>query len=87
MAAPLQTSAAIDLETLTPEQAWELWQPVSDEYIRRYEAGQPIPIDLLAEEMGVPLAVCDLVPRDEEEEAAAHGWSEALLGDVGDALE
>ena len=82
------TTPAIDLDSLTPEQAWELWKPVSDECIRRAEAGEEgADIVQVAAQMGVPLAVGYLVPRDPEEEAEAHEWVEALIGDVGDALE
>jgi len=80
-------NSAIDLDSLTPDRAWELWKPVSDEYIRRIKAGEETAVDMVAAEMGVPLEVSDLVPRDEEEEAEAHEWVEALIGDVGDEME
>ena len=88
-ATPKTTEVApiIDLEALTPEQAWELWKPVSEEYVRRYEGGHPIPINKLAEQMGVPVEVGFLLPQDPEEEAERHEWVEAIVGDVGDALE
>jgi hypothetical protein len=82
------TTPAIDLDSLTPEQAWELWKPVSDECIRRAEAGEEgADIVQVAAEMGVPLEVGYLIPPEPEDEAEAQEWVEALIGDVGDALE
>ena len=74
---------AIDLDTLTPEQAWEVWQPVSDEYIRRIAAGQEASIDQVAAEFGVPLAVGSIAAlSDEAQEGGAREWIEALAGDA-----
>ena len=88
MAATPETRPAIDLETLTPEQAWELWKPVSDECLRRAEAGEPgADVAAIAAEMGIPIEVGLLIPSDPQEEAEANEWVEALVGDVGDALE
>lgn len=73
----------LDLDTLTPEQAWQLWKPVSDEYIRRITAGEDATIDAVAAELGVPRGVGAIAAlADEEQEAEAREWIEALMGDT-----
>ncbi len=70
-----------DVETLTPEQAWQWSQPVSDDYIRRISAGQDATIDAVAAELGVPLAVGAVAALgDGEQEEEAREWVEALAG-------
>ncbi|MBI3974483.1 MAG: hypothetical protein HY332_24655 [Chloroflexi bacterium] len=77
--------AGLDLDTLTPEQAWRIWKPVSDEAIRRQEAGEDVDtaaVDVVAAELGVPLEVGAIAALgDEEQEAEAREWVNAYLGD------
>lgn len=81
---PRPDLADLDLDTLTPEQAWEIWRPVSDEAMRRFAAGDRAraSVHIVAEELGIPLAIGAIAALgDEEQESDAREWVNAYLGD------